>query len=252
LEFENSPEQPRPAHARAKPEHDERHWLRLADENRRQGLHENALRLYSRALELDKSLVAGWVGQVQMLVALGEYPEADLWSRKALEVFRNNGDLLAARAQALCRHGDLKQAVALCDGALAQSGQSAYRWMVRGELMVAGKESVDRHCFDKAVQIDSDWLVVLEIAHVYLHYRSPSKALVRARQAVEKAPDSCYCWYTQARCELDMGLDRRAKESLQRCLELVPGHVEAGQRLAELANRKWSLRRGIRRIFGGS
>ena len=33
------------------------------------------------------SLVAGWLGQVQMLVFLGEYPEAELWARKALELF---------------------------------------------------------------------------------------------------------------------------------------------------------------------
>src|SRR5262249_35576121 len=89
---------------------DEKHWLRMAEENRRQGLYDNALRFYSRALELDKSLVLGWLGQVQMLVAQGEYPEAELWSRKGLELFRNNGDLMAGRAQALCRMGDTKQA----------------------------------------------------------------------------------------------------------------------------------------------
>src|SRR5689334_12227259 len=94
-------------HQHVEPDRDERHWLRLADADRRNGLFEGALRYYSRALELDKSLVTGWVGQVQMLVALGEYPEAELWSRKALELFKNNAELLAARAQALCRTGDL-------------------------------------------------------------------------------------------------------------------------------------------------
>jgi tetratricopeptide (TPR) repeat protein len=63
-------------------ERDEHHWIRVATDERRNGQHENALRYYSRALELDKALVAGWVGQVQMLIALGEYPEAELWSRK--------------------------------------------------------------------------------------------------------------------------------------------------------------------------
>jgi len=84
--------------------------MKAAGEERRNGLHESALRYYSRALELDKSQAAGWVGQVQMLVAMNECPEADLWSRKALELFKNNPDLLAARAQALCRIGDLKNA----------------------------------------------------------------------------------------------------------------------------------------------
>src|SRR5262245_47287675 len=76
---------------------DEHYWLRLAESERRRGLYENALRYYSRSLELDKSQVGGWVGQVRMLVALDEIVEAELWARKALELFKNHGDLLAGR-----------------------------------------------------------------------------------------------------------------------------------------------------------
>jgi len=249
LEFDPSPEQPGvpPAHA-ADPDRDEHYWMRLADADRRQGLFENALRFYSRALELDRALVEAWIGQVQMLIALGEYAEAELWSRKALELFRNQGGLLAARAHALCRQGDRKQAQMLCDAALAQAGHSAYTWMVRGELMVASKEGIDRHCFDKAVQIDQDWLVLLEIAQVYLHYRVPSKALTRIRQAVEKAPDNAHCWFVQSQCEEALGLTVRAQASLKRCLEIVPGHTEAQRRLTTLSKQGWSLRSAVRRF----
>ena len=59
-------------------DHDEQHWMRQADQNRRAGQHEEALRHYSRALEMERSLVAAWVGQVQMLILLDEYPEAEL------------------------------------------------------------------------------------------------------------------------------------------------------------------------------
>src|SRR5262249_24557570 len=147
----------------AEPEGDEQAWLRKADAQRRCGHYDNALRYYSRSLELDKSIIAGWLGQVQMLVLLGEYPQAELWARKALELFKGQGDLMAARAQALNRIGDRKQAVELSDAALKQEGQSSYRWMVRGELLIPGRDDLDRHCFDKAVQLDGDWLVPLEI-----------------------------------------------------------------------------------------
>ena len=250
LEFESEPEGPsaglRPVDEAGR---DEAYWLRLADEQRRRGLYENALRYYSRALELDKAVVAGWVGQVQMLVLLGEYPEAELWARKALELFRGHGDLMAGRAQALCRSGDVKTAYELCDAALRQEGQSAYRWVVRGELLVRGREDLDRHCFDKAVAADPDWLVPLEVALVYRHYGQASKGLLRARQAVEKAPDSAYAWYVQASCEADLDLDRPAEKSLRRCLELAPNHIEATRRLVELTNRGWSLRRSLRRLL---
>jgi tetratricopeptide (TPR) repeat protein len=229
---------------------DQSAWMTKADDQRRRGLYENALRFYSRALELDRSLVVGWVGQVQMLTLLGEYPEAELWARKALELFKGRGDLMAGRAQALARIGDRTQAMELADAALRQEGESAYRWMVRGELLIPGRDDVDRHCFDKAVQADRDWLVPLEIALIYLHHGNPSKALLRARQAVEKSPGSPYAWMIQGDCEREAGLDRQAKSSYERCLELSPRHQDATRKLAELENQGWSLARGVRRLIG--
>jgi tetratricopeptide (TPR) repeat protein len=251
LEFDKAEEEPERLLARAETERerDERYWLKEADHARRCGHYENALRYYSRALELDRSLTSGWLGQSQMLVLLGEYPEAELWARKALELFRKNGDLMAARAQALCRMSDLKAAQALSDAALGQEGQSAYRWMVRGELLVSSRRELDRHCFDKAMQADPDWLVPLEAALIYRHFQLPSKALLRVRQAVEKAPGSYYCWYIQGCCELDCDLERQGRQSLARCLELSPNHLDASRRLVEVDNRGWSLKRGLRRLF---
>jgi tetratricopeptide (TPR) repeat protein len=232
------------------PVRDEDAWLRKADEHRRRGLYDNALRFYSRALELDKSLIGGWLGQVQMLVMLGEYPEAELWARKSLELFKGQGDLMAGRAQGLVRLGDRKQAMELADAALRQEGGSAYRWMVRGELLITGRDDMDRHCFDKAVQTGHDWLVPLEIALTYLHYDQPSKALLRARQAVEAGPGNAYAWYIQGQCEQPLGFDRQAETSYRRCRELAPGHVDAGRRLAEIENQGWSLSRSLRRLIG--
>ena len=163
--------------------HDERHWLKEADASRRKGHYENALRFYSRALEDNKTLVTGWTGQVQMLTMLVEVPEADVWARKALEIFPGNGELLAARAQAVCRLGDKRQAMALSDASMAAQGNSAYRWQVRGELMLATKQDVDAHCFDKAQQLDRDWLVPLESALIYLHHNLASRAQARAARS---------------------------------------------------------------------
>lgn len=225
-------------------------WMQRADQHRRTGLYENALKYYSRALELDKTQIGGWLGQVQMLVQLGEYPEAELWARKALELFPSHGDLMAGRAQALCRLGDLKRAHEMCDGSLKQSGQSAYRWMVRGELLLAARQTTDQHCFDKAQQLDADWLVAAEIALIYLFYRNPSRAQLRARRACETAPEQYYAWLIQARCQRALGLDSQARRSLQTCLELCPGHEEARQLLAALESASVSsVGRWLRGLF---
>ena len=231
------------------PDRDEQHWMRLASDERRNGLHETALRYYSRALEADRSLVAGWVGQVRMLIALGEHPEAELWSRKALELFRNNAELLAGRAQALCRMGDLTSAQASCDAAIGQQGLTSYPWITRGELMLARKQNTEEYCFDKAVQLDGDWLLAIEIADIYLYYGRAAKALTRARQAVEKAPDHAYCWYRQGVCELELGLSGPARRSFERCLQLAPKHADARRALLDLIYNRRPVRRFFRRLL---
>jgi tetratricopeptide (TPR) repeat protein len=220
---------------------DEHHWLKLADRERRRGHHETALRMYSRALEDNKSVIAAWVGQVQMLVLLGEYPEAELWARKALEVFKNHPDLLAGRAQAFGRLGDKRQAMGCCDQALAQPGESAYRWVVRGEQMVINKEPLDRHCFDKAVAADPDWLVQAEIGLLLIHHKQPAKALPRFRAAIEAEPESPFLWMRRADCERALGLTDAARQSLRRVLDLAPGHPEADAALDALTVRSGLL-----------
>jgi tetratricopeptide (TPR) repeat protein len=250
LEFNIRKGAPRDAPAHDPLVNDADHWMKKADAARRGGLYEGALLYYSRALELDRALVAGWTGQVQMLVQLAEYPEAELWSRKGLELFPNNGELLAGRAQAFCRMPDLRQAHALCDGALQQTGQSAYRWQVRGEVMLAARRDQDRHCFDKAQEIDADWLVPLETACIYLYYHGASKALLRARRAVELAAESHHAWYVQGLCQAEVGLSQPARESFQRCLELCPRHDGAGKALRHLQDWSWSPVKMIRRLFG--
>jgi tetratricopeptide (TPR) repeat protein len=253
LEFDHEPESgPSDAgqtghEAETNPDH--LAWMHKADDHRRRGLYENSLRYYSRALELDKSLTAGWLGQVQMLVLLGEYPEAELWARKSLEIFKGHGDLMAGRAQALARIGDRTQAMELADAAFRQEGHSAYRWMVRGELLVTARDAVDRHCFDKAVGVERDWLVPLESALIYLHYEQASKGLLRARQAVEMSPQSFYAWFVQGECEQTLGLDRQAENSYRRVLELSPRHVDANRKLAEVTSQGWSLSKGLRRLI---
>jgi tetratricopeptide (TPR) repeat protein len=228
---------------------EETDWLGEAERQRRNGQYENALRFYSRALEADRSLVKGWLGQVQMLIMLDELPEAELWSKKALELFPSNGELFAAQAQAVCRQGGFGRAASLSDGSLKQSGDSSYRWLVRGEIMVARKQDTDRHCFDKAQQLDADWLTPLEISLIYLHYGRPSKALGRAQRAVEKAPDQYYAWYVQGICQIRLEHAQQARQSFARCLELSPRHADATARLVELDHRRWSPWRIFKRLF---
>jgi tetratricopeptide (TPR) repeat protein len=146
--------------------------------------------------------------------------------------------------------GDMKQAYALCDGALQQTGQSGYRWLVRGEIMVAAGKDVDRHCFDKAQQLEEDWLVPLEAARIDLFYQRPSKALIRIRRALDLAPDAPYVWFIQGTCQAQLGLRNAAQESFRYCLELSPRHADAEEQLRRLQKWSWSPIKMFRRLLG--
>jgi tetratricopeptide (TPR) repeat protein len=230
---------------------EDRDWIQRADQERREGHFDNALRLYSRALEIDKSIVAGWAGQVQMLIALEEYPEAELWSRKALELFKNNPALLAGRARAQCRLGEFAASLKTCDAAISQQGLEAAPWIARGELLLAQKQQTEGHCFDKAIQLDRDWLIPLEIGWIYLHYGYPAKALPRFRTASEQASSSAFCWYSQGHCEARMGMGKFAQRSFQTCLTLAPNHSLARQELKTLKTRPDGPFGLLRRLFKG-
>ena len=231
------------------PVHDETYWMKQADLERRNGCHENALRYYSRALEMDRTIVGAWVGQVQMLIALKEYPEAELWSRKANDLFRNNHELIAARAHALVRNGDLAKAKPLCDAAIMGEGKEAYPWLVRGECLLAAKDPVEQHCFDKARQLSGDWLLRLEIADSYLFFKRPAKAIALLREAIQLAADRPHLWYRQGLCERELGFNAAARQSFNRCVELAPGHLEAKRALHQMESAGWWPARIFRRMF---
>lgn len=218
-------------------------WMREASEQRRKGLYEAALRSYGRAAECERSHVAAWVGQSQMLILLAEPRQAEMWTISGLKVFPKNADLLAARAQAVCRLGNHREAIQYSDAAIHSEGATAYRWQVRGELMMATKSPTANHCFDSAEQIDGDWLVRTESANILRFYNSPLKALGRATAAVNKTPEAPFAWLVKGICEFESGFRSQAITSLEHVLQLDPECKDAKYWLATVQSDTGLLKR---------
>jgi tetratricopeptide (TPR) repeat protein len=209
-------------------------FLGLADEEYRWGRFERALQFFTRCLGEDRGAVRAWVGQVQMLVQLGECHEARLWSDKALELFRNNGELLAAKAQACVRLGDTASGQACCDASLQAVGSSPWRWEVRGEVLLAGGETLHETCFKKALaEPGADWFDRVIIANMCLFYRRAAAAFEYARQATELSPQAGYAWFVLGNTQRQLGLAGAAMTSYRRCLEIRPGYAEARSAIAQ-------------------
>src|SRR3989454_9561242 len=112
------------------------------------GLFEEALRLYAKVLEFNPRNAVAWTGQVRMLIELNEFEEAKKWADKALERFPDEPELLASKAVALARLGDLQAAMVYSDASIGERGETPYLWLARGEVQMARKEKRAEYSFD--------------------------------------------------------------------------------------------------------
>jgi tetratricopeptide (TPR) repeat protein len=216
----------------------------------RSGHLESALQLYTRALQGNRALIAAWVGQVQMLVELAEYQEARLWSDKALELFKNNGDLLAAKSRACARQGDAKTALVMSDYSLASPGTSPLRWQARGEIFLTQNPARSEDCFEKSLaDPGADWFDRIFIARIYLFYNRPAPALAFAQAGVELQPSHHYAWYILGKVQERLGLVQRAEVSYQRAVALNVNELAARDALESLENQSGGIR--LLRWLGG-
>jgi tetratricopeptide (TPR) repeat protein len=182
-----------------------------------------------------------------MLVQLDECHEARVWSDKALEIFRNNGELLAAKSQACMRLKDKQAALACSDASLQVPGSSPWRWIARGEVLLATGQKHAEDCFQKALlEPAADWFDRVVIGRIYLYYRRASNALYHIQAALDADAANGYVWFEKGHCEGALRLVAAAAESYERCLELRPDYREAAVARDSLASpspfgRLWSL-----------
>ncbi|MBI2901732.1 MAG: hypothetical protein HYY17_16225 [Planctomycetes bacterium] len=217
---------------------DERLYLRLADEDHRSARFERALRHYSRALEFNANVAAAWVGQVQMLVELGECEEARLWADKALEIHRDHPDLLSVKAVAWARLGDAKRAIEFSDAALAQKGTTPQVWLARGEALAAGGGGNSEYCFEKAAaESRQDWFMHLRVGRVCRHYGLYARALAWVQKAIRREAGQPFLWHEQGECQAGLGSAAAAEASFEQALTLDPGFALSRAALERLHDR---------------
>lgn len=240
LEFGERPNQRRPhqpsepAGATGTPIRDADYFQGLADKEFREGRLTPALTNYSRALERDATRFRCWLGQVRILIDLGEYKEAALWADRALEMFPEHPELLAAKAVAALRMGLTAQGMAYSDNALSKKGVTPYVWLCRGETLLAQDSEMAEHCFAQALAYCSNreeqaWIRV-RLARLLRRYHRFARALDEATEAIQVLPRDGRAWLELGLCQAELGL-RDAPRSLRQALQLNPSCEEAERAL---------------------
>jgi tetratricopeptide (TPR) repeat protein len=220
---------------------DEHAYLLMGDEHYQNARFEKAMRYYSRTLEYNPNFLPGWVGQVRMLIELGENREALLWTDKALEIFPDANDLLAAKSVAHVRLAHTGKAMEFSDAALEQKHPTPYVWMARGEIMLAcfsgltGRRGKDEYCFTQALNAGGrDWFTTLQVARTYAYYRHFALALEFVRKALDLAPASPFIWFVMGEGQKGLGLYAQASKSYDQALTLDATFVPARNALESL------------------
>jgi tetratricopeptide (TPR) repeat protein len=199
------------------------------------GEFEQALRSYAKVLEHNPQNPSAWTGQVRMLLELGEPREAKLWADKALEQFPRETELLAAKAVALGRTGDLQAALAFSDASIEERGETPYVWLARADVLLARKEKRADYCFDKAIwAAPRDWLVPWLAARIRFFYHQFALALKFAQQALDLDPGRSLLWLQLGQCQQALGLITAARNSFTQARELNPSCTESKAALVEI------------------
>jgi len=211
---------------------------------------EQGLRLYSKVLEFNPGNALAWSGQVRMLIELGEFREAKLWADKALERFPHEPELLASKAVALARSGDLQGAIAFSDASIEERGDTPYIWLARGDVLLAREEARADYCFEKALLLaPRDWFATWLAARVRRFYKQFALSLKLLQQAIEWNTAHFVLWLELGHCQQALGLTGLAKKSFVQARELNP-HSGAEAALEQLSQTSLGSRlRGIWRRF---
>ncbi|HEX4263254.1 MAG TPA: tetratricopeptide repeat protein [Verrucomicrobiae bacterium] len=212
------------------------------------GNFEPGLRYYAKVLEYNPKNAAAWTGQVRMLIELGEYREAKLWADKALERFPHEPELLAAKAVALARSGDLLGALAFSDASIEERGDTPYIWLARGDVLLSREEHRADYCFEKAMLLaPRDWFVAWMAARIRYFHKQFVLALKLLQQAVEWNAGHFLLWLDLGRCQQALSMNGPARSSFAQAQQLNPNCSEAGLALVGLGQS--ILPDWLRRLF---
>ena len=221
LEFES--ENVSPQNQRQQPMKDEEHYLAKAQEAFEAGRFELALRMFARVIEFNARVPAAWTGQVRMLIEVAEFEEARVWADKALAIFPDEGELLAAKGVALARLGDQAGAISYSDAAVESQMNTPYIWLARADVLLARQEKRADYCFERALALaENHWLYRWLAARIHAYYRHFARALKSAQEALNLDPGRAVLWLQAGECQLALGLATQARNSFEQARELDP------------------------------
>jgi tetratricopeptide (TPR) repeat protein len=181
-----------------------------------------ALRWYSRAVDLESSRIAGWTRLIGVLLLRRDLGEAGAWIGRALAVYPDTPSLIALRAVEHARRGLIRQAMAASDGVVEKAANDPVVTIARGEvLLLAGNRNAS-YCFDQVLKITpaDDWKTPVWVALILKERRRWAKAIDYLARAAERKESEPRIWFQVGLCRAALGHRAQAEKAFSRAAEL--------------------------------
>ena len=223
--------------------------MRDADERFYQGDWKEAIRLYSRALQLDNSQVAPWVGQVIALLFQGQLREADAWAKRSLECFPDHPAAVSIHGLVFVLQGMTKRGIGSSDYAMGLGADDPVAWIARGWMLLEADNKNWKNCFMKALEIcpSDEWKMHTLSGFILEHYKKWPQAVERFRQAADQQTGNFYLWHHLGICYSKLGVARKAIEAQKHVLSIDPDYHPAKREIKRLSG--FSLFGIFKRLF---
>jgi len=211
--------------------------LRSADEAFYTGDWRQALRYYSRALQMETTRIEPWVGQVLALLFLEQTREADIWSRRMIECFPDHPTAISLSGLVRVLQGMTRSGIGSSDFAMSKGQTDALCWIVRGWILLEGENRNWEPCLDKAIEHcpPDGWRLHLLRGLVLERYKKWPHAVKAYQTAVDQKLDNYFLWNRLGVCYHHLGLARKAIEAHQHALSLNPDYPPARKAVNDLS-----------------
>lgn len=232
------------------PKYDYGYYTAEAEELFFQGEYQKALRLYSRAIQADRTQIGPWLGQVLCLLELKQYKEAMVWVKRALELFPEDPRVLSIQGAVMAHQGMVQRGLGCSDYAMSHGAQDPLTWVLRGEILSLAENKNAVFCFEKAMEscASDEWHIPAQIGLFLLRLRHWSPAAQYLKRAVAANPNSDFLWMSLGSAYERLGLGQSAHEAYSAAAHLNPQKPEICQALKRLGDMPLFVRL-LKRVF---
>jgi len=237
-------------------------WLKIADDRYFHGYFREGISGYARVLQIDQGQISAWVGQVRILVDVGQYDSAVYWADKGIELLEDARLLAFAKAYAFAYGGKVEAAKAIINVPV-EKNESPMLWLLRGEILLrikmnfiqrllAPHKNIGRlgafFCFLKALSLDQrDPFINQRIGFAYLNGGDHRRAFDHLKVSLNEVAENPLTLYGLAKCYAE---DRDYEHALYYVKKAIAGNPNLDSAFTLL---QWlhSPARNLFGIFGG-